>query len=169
MNGRVNRLKQIDTSIIFLKKKSLYIFNISKTQKKDNIHLRAWNKPKQNFFLSILICITLLSRVMSQMDYRPGQCQLKHVINLFIFLTSRLVVSKYLYLRSLYCPLVSCFLINKKNTIPCMLCAPEVTLHFTGYLHAQPRKGPFPSLRSVVQNGRHKWVKNSHFSPSIRL
>lgn len=30
---------------------------------------------------------------------------------------------------------------------------PEVVHHLTGYLDAEPREGPFPSLRSVVQNG----------------
>lgn len=37
-----------------------------------------------------------------------------------------------------------------------MLCAPEVAVQLTGYLAAEPREGPFPSLRSVVQNGGHK-------------
>lgn len=41
---------------------------------------------------------------------------------------------------------------------PCMPCAPEVTSQLTGYVDTAPHEGPFPSLRSVVQNGRQKWV-----------
>lgn len=41
---------------------------------------------------------------------------------------------------------------------------PEVEHHLTGYLDAAPREGPFPSLRSVVQNGWQKWVKNCPFT-----
>lgn len=41
---------------------------------------------------------------------------------------------------------------------PCMPCAPEVASQLTGYVDTAPHEGPFPSLRSVVQNGRQKWV-----------
>lgn len=51
------------------------------------------------------------------------------------------------------------FSVNYKGLYFPTSLARRKTSAITGYLHAAPRESPFPSLRSVVQNGRQQWVK----------